>query len=548
MNQTPADPGSDSTPGSHSDPPQTPESAVPATTATDGIDAEVQREIEEALGGGSVEDLMNTSPPSTANAPASTAGEGEARGKDAPPQEFHIEMRRGRIAAIRGEDVFVEITGEAKLQGVVPLQQFERNPRVGSIMDFVVDHVNDEEGLMYLSREGAVSRATWDQLQRGAVVDARVTGKNKGGLELELVGRIRGFMPASQVDIHHIDDLEQFVGQKIEGSVQEIDRKAKKVLLSRRHLLEIRRRAAIDKIWSSVSVGDVVEGVVSNLAEFGAFVDLGGVDGLIHVSDLSYTHVTKPADVVKPGQKVSVKVLKLDREKERIGLGLKQVEPDPWETVEATFKPGDPVEGKVVRTTNFGAFVELQPGIEGLLPISELSWSRVNRVEDVVKEGDTIRLSVLTVEPKKHRLSLSLKQATGDPWIGAERKYERGSLATGTIKTTTDFGAFVELEAGVEGMVHISELADHRVGTVQDVLNVGDRKEFRVIEVDEDQRKIKLSLKQVASPAQVAPTQAGVKPRSGKAAPRKPRGDLKSGLGNVLGQGLGGLKLEDFNK
>ena len=522
------------------------------SNAMDGstqLDAEVQREIDAALGGGSVEDLMNAAEPPSPE-PASTDGSGgDPAHADDAPKEFHVEMRRGRIAAIRGEDVFVEITGESKLQGVVPLSQFERNPRVGSIMDFVIDHVNDEEGLMYLSREGAVSRATWDQLQRGAVVDARVTGKNKGGLELELVGRIRGFMPASQVDIHHVDDLEQFIGKKIEGSVQEIDRKAKKVLLSRRHLLEVRRRAAIDKIWASVSVGDVVDGVVSNLAEFGAFVDLGGIDGLIHVSDLSYTHVTKPADVVKVGQKVSVKVLKLDREKERIGLGLKQVEPDPWDAVESKYKPGDSVEGRIVRTTNFGAFVELEPGIEGLLPISEMSWSRVNRAEDVVKQGDTVRLSVLAVEPKKHRLSLSLKQATGDPWIGAERKYERGSLVNGTVKTTTDFGAFVELEAGVEGMVHISELADHRVGTVEDVLKVGDTKEFRVIEVDEEQRKIKLSLKQVAAPTTTAPRESrGGKPQSGKAAPRKPRSDLKSGLGNVLGQGLGGLKLEDFQK
>ena len=502
------------------------------------LDAEVQREIDEALSGQSIEQLVDQHPPTAS----------EASG--AAPQEFHVEMKRGRIAAIRGEDVFVELTGESKLQGVVPISQFDRPPRIGSIMDFVVDHVDESQGLMFLSREGAVSRATWEQLQRGAVTDARVVSINKGGLELEMIGGIRAFMPASQIDIHHVKDLESFVGQKLEGIVQEIDRKSKKVVLSRRQLLEQHKAQARDKIMADVEVGQIREGSVTGLVDFGAFVDLGGVDGLIHISDLSYSHVDKPTDLLKTGQQVKVKVLKIDTEKQRISLGLKQVEPDPWEGAESKYKAGGQISARVVRTTSFGAFVELEPGVEGLLPLSEMSWKRVHKAEDVVKIDEVLRLAVLSIEPAKHRFTLSLKQAQGDPWIGAERKYEKDSRVEGKVLGVTDFGAFVELETGVEGLVHISELADHRVDKVEDVLKVGDIKPFRVLEVSEDDRKIKLSLKSPrkhASPAESQPPSTSAPPRAAeKARTRKPRKDLKSGLGNVEGIGLGGLSLDDF--
>ena len=247
-------------------------------------------------------------------------------------------MVRGRISAIRGEDVFIDITGGlstegAKLQGVLPLAQFERPPRMGSIMDFVVDKVNEKEGLIYLSREGAISLATWDQLTRGSVVEARCTKANKGGLELEMVGSIRAFMPASQIDLYHVDDLEQFVGQKLEAVVQEIDRKAKKVLLSRRTHLENLKVKNRDKVLKEIEVGQEREGTVSSVVDFGAFIDLGGVDGLVHVTDMSHAHVNKPSDVVKAGDKVQVKVLKIDTEKNRIALGMKQIQPDPWDGI-----------------------------------------------------------------------------------------------------------------------------------------------------------------------------------------------------------------------
>ncbi len=495
--------------------------------------------------------LMAEAMAPAAPAPASE-GEAGASEADPEPKEIHHEIRRGRISAIRGEDVFVEITGEAKLQGVVPLAQFERAPRIGSIMDFVVDHVEEDQGLIYLSREGAISRATWDQLVKGTIVEARVTGTNKGGLELEMVGNIRAFMPASQVDLHHIDELEPLVGQKFEAMVQEIDRKGRKVLLSRRAYIEQTRKRNREKLLKELEVGQVRDGVVSNVVEFGAFVDLGGVDGLVHVTDLAYEHVKKPSDVVKSGDKVKVKVLKLDLEKDRISLGMKQIQPDPWEQVEGAIKAGDTIEGKVVRTAPFGAFVEVRPGVEALLPISELSWKRVHKAEEVISTGQTYRMAVLNIDPAKQRMTVSLKAAGEDPWIGAERKYAKDTQHEGKVVSVTEFGAFVELETGVEGLAHISELSEQRTGRVEEVLKVGDVKTFRIKDVDEENRKLSLSLRSPSASTggggrgkgEEAPTKLSL-PKSVKKAPPK---NLKSGLGSsgALGTGLGGLSLDDF--
>ncbi|MEX0744338.1 MAG: S1 RNA-binding domain-containing protein [Phycisphaeraceae bacterium] len=517
------------------------------------LDEQLQREINEALGDQNVEELMEQSAQAEAASaagqgdPNAPAPEGGAAGEG--PGEIHHELRRGRIVAIRGEDVFVGLAGaDGKLQGIVPLVQFDRPPRIGSIMEFVVDRVDEAQGLMFLSREGAISRSTWEQLQRGAIVEGRVIGTNKGGLDMEMIGGIRAFMPASQIDLHHVKDLEALVGEKYEAMVQEIDRKSKKVVLSRRQVLQQRQQAEKKKTLATLEVGQVREGRVSNLAEFGAFVDLGGVDGLEHVADLSYTHVDKPGDVVQVGQTVPVKVLKIDAEKNRISLGLKQVQPDPWDGVENRFRTGDQVTGKVVRTASFGAFVELEAGIEALLPMSEMSWRRIGNAEEVVKAGDSVRLAVLNVDPVKHRISLSLKQAQGDPWVGAERKFEAKSVVEGKVIGTTEFGAFVELEPGIEGLVHISELSDRRVGTVEDVLKPGDTNKFRVLDVSEDNRKIRLSLKQVDKPEPEQASAADMAKHAHKPGPAKskqPRKDLKGGMGSGggMGMGLGDLKL-----
>ncbi len=508
-------------------------------------DTDLDREVAEALGDLSIEQLMDA----TADSADAGGGEGTSASQ-VDANQIDFEMKRGRISAVRGDDVFVDLTGtDSKLQGVVPLKQFERPPRAGSVMDFVVERVDEGEGLVHLSREGAVTKATWQQLQRGAVVEARVVATNKGGLELEMVGGIQAFMPASQIDLHHVGELEPFVGEKLRGMVQEIDRRSRTVVLSRRRHLEHERLVKRQKLLTELEEGQTREGTVTNVVQYGAFVDLGGLDGLVHISDMSYTHIQNASDAVAVGQAVTVRVLKVDKDAQKIRLGLKQVEPDPWEGIENRVHSGEQVTGRVVRTADFGAFVEIEPGVEGLLPISEISWRRINRPSDVVNESDVLRLVVLNVDGDKQRISLSLKQAQGDPWRDINEKFPRGSLVEATVVRTTEFGAFVELEAGVEGLVHISELADRRVNNVTDVVQVGHKDKFRILEISPDNHRIKLSLKAAAAgahvPAEAGPTST---PPAKPGKPARPRGhdeSLRGGLGSngALGTGLGNLKL-----
>ena len=251
---------------------------------------------------------------------------------------------------------------------------------------------------------------------------------------------------------------------------------------------------------ATLEVGAVLDGKVSNVVDYGAFIDIGGVDGLCHVSDMSYQHVNKPGDVVKKGQDVQVKVLKIDKDKGRIALGIKQVQPDPWETQAGDIRVGEQVNGTVIRTANFGAFVSVADGVEALLPISEISWKRINRCEDVISVGQVLQLKVLTFDPKKRKMSLSLKQVAGDPWADAVAKYAEDSWVQGKVVSVQDFGAFVELEEGVEGLAHISELSEQRVKLVTDIINVGDEKNFRIKTIDTDKRKIALSLRKESGP------------------------------------------------
>lgn len=524
--------------------------ATPAATAETPAEpeptaADIDAEVTAALGDQSIEQLID-------QAEAASAAGSDSAGEEEAPR--HHELRRGRISAIRGEDVFIDVTGDTgKLQGVVPLQQFDRPPRLGSIMDFVVDHIDEAQGLMFLSREGAISRTTWDTIHKGSVVEARCTGHNKGGLELELVGNIRAFMPASQVDLHHIEDFEPFVGQKLEATVTEVDRKHKKVMLSRRAHLEHTRKASKEKLMTTLEVGAILDGKVSNVLEYGAFIDIGGVDGLCHVSDMSYQHVAKPSEVVKQGDAVQVKVLKIDKDKGRIALGIKQVQPDPWDTATAGISAGAEVTGTITRTANFGAFVAIGDGVEGLLPISEISWKRIGKCEDVISVGQSLRLKVLTFDAKKKKMSLSLKQIAGDPWGDAVSKFAEESWVQGKVVSVQDFGAFVELEEGVEGLVHISELADGRVKNVTDIVNVGDEKNFRIKQIDTEKRKLALSLRKDSGPRGGGDRRGG---KGGKeevklfktTAKKQSKENLRGGmdLGGAGGIGLGGLSMDDL--
>jgi len=526
--------------------PDTNSAADPQTSE----DAELQKELEAALGDQSIDEMMEQSVAdreAESKAEADEAAKGKEGKADADAAHGPTDLKRGRISAVSDDEVFVEFAGiDARMQGVVPLAQFERKPRVGSIMDFVVERVDESEGVVHLSREGAIGAATWDTLARGATVEARVVGTNKGGLELELPGSINAFMPASQVEMFHVEDLSEFVGQKIPAVVIELKRHDKKIVLSRREYLMKQREAAKRKLWAEIEEGQIREGLVSNVMDYGAFVDLGGVDGLVHVSDMAYTRVDKPEQVVKPGDKVKVKVLKIDPEKQRISLGLKQVQPDPWEGIAARYNPGDTISGRVTRLAQFGAFIEVEPGVEGLLPVSEMSFKRIGKPSDVVSEGDVIKIAVMQIDEPKRRMSLSIKGAGEDPWVGAEHKYARGTVCRGRVLSTTDFGAFVELEPAVEGLVHISELDHSHVKQVTDVLSVGQEEDFKVLEVDEEQRRIKLSLKAAKDAPEHMQQQPEQDRRSRKQKSKfKKPGNLNGGLGDAggLGTGLGNIKL-----
>ncbi|NLF29454.1 MAG: S1 RNA-binding domain-containing protein [Planctomycetes bacterium] len=488
------------------------------------IDPELQKELDAALGDMSLEDIVDTETPRR-SVPA--GGEGPKDG-----------LVHGRVIAVQGEDVFVDLGG--KSEGVLPALQFgdEALPEVGSVIEVKVTGYNAAEGLVTLSRKGAVEEASWEAIEVGQVVEGRVTALNTGGLELNVNG-IRAFMPISQIELHRIDDLAPYVNQRLTAKVLEIRKDS--VVIGRRELLEEQAAAARAETMAELTEGQVVTGTVRSIVSYGAFVDIGGVDGLLHVSDMSYSRVEDPATVVQPGQQVQVAILKIDRERDRISLGLKQVKPDPWEGAQTKWVVDDIVSGRVVRLADFGAFVELEEGIDGLIPISELTFERrVKHPSDVVKVGDVVRVRVLKVEPERKRISLSLKKVGDDPWIGAAGRWPADSLVEGTVVRTADFGAFVQLTPGVEGLVHISELSNDHVRAVTDAVRPGDTVKAKVLSVDEDARRISLSIKAlsdtVAPAVQEAAPEAPARAVSKRDKPRRgglefPGGGLS--LGNL---------------
>lgn len=419
---------------------------------------------------------------------------------------------------VRGPDVFIHVGG--KSEGIVRLDEFpaDKPPKMGQVLELILHGADPESGLLRLSFGVGRRPDDAESLKVGDVVKARVTGTNIGGLELRVNG-VRAFMPMSQVDLHRLEDFHSFLNQWLECEVMEVNRRGKGLVLSRRRLLERSREADRERVMTEIEIGQTRMGTVRRLTDFGAFVDIGqGIEGLLHVSDMSYSRVEKPADVLKEGQQIEVKILKLDREKNRIGLGIKQLAADPWETIASRVHAGDTLTGTITKLMNFGAFVEVEPGVEGLLPVSELSWTqRVHHPKDVVKAGDAVRVSVLTVDPDKKKLSLSLKAMSADPWKTITDRYAPETKVSGAVTRVTDFGAFVQLEEGVEGLVHVSQLSDQRIRHPSDVVKPGQVVEARVLSIDAGQRRIGLSLK----PAATAEIHMAAAPASGKAGKKK---------------------------
>ncbi|MFW6133881.1 MAG: S1 RNA-binding domain-containing protein [Planctomycetota bacterium] len=464
------------------------------------LDEQLEQEIDAALGDRSIEELMCDESPTPRG-----AGTGEG-------------VVRGQVVAIHGDDVFVDVGGRA--EGVLRADQFrdEPLPEPGATIEVTVQQRGDD-GLLRLSRRGAVQAAAWETLEVGQIVEGVVTGHNKGGLEMK-INSLRAFMPVSQIERARVEDLGPYVNQKLRCVVTEFDRKAGNLVVSRRDLLDAEAEENRRKLWETLAEGQTVPGTVRSLMPYGAFVDLGGVDGLLHISDMSHGHVDKPGDIVAEGQQIEVRILGIDRENERISLGLKQTMTDPWEGVEHKWVVDQVVTGRITKVVDFGAFCELEEGVEGLIPVSELTFERrVGHPGEIVNVGDMVKVRVLNVDADRRRISLSLKRVGDDPWMGASVRWAKGAIVDGIVTRVAEFGAFVELTRGVEGLVHISELSDAHVRNVGDVVSEGQSVQVKVIDVDEQRRRISLSLKQ-----------AGAAPAAVPAEPRQPRKQRKRPL------------------
>jgi len=406
------------------------------------------------------------------------------------------------VISVTPESVFFDIG--YKSEGILPVAALQgQTPKPGD--KFLVSiKGRDPDGYYELSRFKVDRPMDWDALEKAfadrAAVLATVTAVVKGGFSVD-VG-VRAFMPASRSGVRDAAEMEKLVGQEIRCLITKLDVTDEDVVVDRRVVAEEEERSAKDRLYSQMEEGATVSGSVRSLTDYGAFVDIGGVDALLHVSDISWGRVNKPADVLSVGQQIDVKVLKLATEgdKRRVSVGLKQLQPHPWDAVAQKYKAGDRVRGTVTRLMDFGAFVELEPGIEGLIHISEMSWSRgkVRKPSDVVKPGEIVEAVILNVNAAEHRLSLGLKQAQGDPWVEAPQRFPVGSAIEGPVTSLTKFGAFVQLAEGIEGMVHVSEIsAEKRINQPADLLRVGQTVRAQVIAIDPEKRQMRLSMKQL---------------------------------------------------
>jgi small subunit ribosomal protein S1 len=406
------------------------------------------------------------------------------------------------VIAVNAESIFFDIG--YKSEGILPLAALQGETLKPGDKALVTVKGRDLDGYYELSRFKVERPMDWTGLEKAfaekSIVLGTVTAVVKGGFSVD-VG-VRAFMPASRSGVRDAADMEKLVGQEIRCRIIKLDVTDEDVVVDRRAVAEEEERSAKDKFYSQMKEGEIVGGTVRSLTDYGAFVDLGGVDALLHVSDIAWGRVNKPADMLTVGQSVEVKVLKVASEgdKRRISVGLKQLQPHPWDAVSEKFKPGERVRGTVTRLMEFGAFVELEPGIEGLIHISEMSWSKgkVRKTSDVVKPGEIVEAIILQVNPVEHRISLGLKQALGDPWAEVAQRFSVGSQVEGPVTNLTKFGAFVQLSEGIEGMVHVSDItAEKRINQPADMLRVGQIVKAQVLAIDLEKRQMRLGMKQL---------------------------------------------------
>jgi len=417
-------------------------------------------------------------------------------------QSFEIgRIVSGKVVEIVGDQVVVDVG--YKSEGLVPLNEWEDEPPpvAGADVEVLLEGMEDETGEIVLSRKKAHRMRAWEMVisryHEGDVVKGRVTRKIKGGLLVDI--GVNVFLPASQVDIRRPSDIADYIDQDIECMILKIDESRRNIVVSRRKLIEIQREEKKKKLLEEIGVGQVRKGTVKNIADFGAFVDLGGIDGLLHITDMSWGRINHPSDMLKIDDEIEVMVLHVDKEREKIALGLKQKSPSPWENVQAKYPVGTRVTGDVVNVMTYGAFVKLEEGIEGLVHISEMSWTkRINHPSELVNIGDRIEVVVLGINRDKQEISLGMKQTQVNPWDQVAGKYPPGTMVAGTVRNLTNYGAFIEIEEGIDGLLHISDMSwTRKIGHPNEILEKGQRITCQVLNVDQDRKRIALGLKQL---------------------------------------------------
>lgn len=420
----------------------------------------------------------------------------------APPSRH--EVIEGRVLAIKGGNVYIDFS--AKSDGVAPLSQFQdlsgnTTVKPGDVVEVMVEGGFTAEGCMQLSHEKAARLKVWDNLEQALseqlTISGRVLGRVKGGLSVDI--GVRAFMPGSQVDSRPPRNVDQFLGQDIPVKIVKLNRKRGNAVVSRKLAVQEDVDSRKSLTLGMIHEGAVLTGTVKNLTEYGAFVDLGGIDGLLHVTDISWGRVSHPSEVLEPGAEVTVQVLKYDAAKERVSLGIKQLSADPWEGVAERIVAGSRVLGRVVTVTDYGAFVELEPGIEGLIHISEMTWSRrMKHPSKVVKPGDQVEAVVLEINSADRRISLGLKQLEANPWTTVEQRYSVGSVVEGRVRNMTEFGAFIEIEEGIDGLVHVSDLSwTRRIKHPSELLRKGSVVQAVILAIDAAHKRLSLGVKQL---------------------------------------------------
>jgi len=412
------------------------------------------------------------------------------------------EIVRGRVLKIDDKEVTVDVG--FKSEGVIPVEEFPdlEGVKVGDEIEVFLEKTENQDGLVVLSKQRADFVKVWDRVKTaadmGQLVEGRLMRKIKGGVVVDLYG-VEAFLPGSQIALRQVQNVDSLIGQNMEFKIIKLNKRRRNIVVSRRSVLEEHRAKQKTEIIGELAKDQIREGVVKNITDFGAFVDLGGIDGLLHITDMSWGRVSHPSELVSIGEKVKVKVLSFDPEKERISLGLKQLTPYPWEDVDKRYQVGQKLNGKVVSITDYGAFVELEKGIEGLIHISEMSWTRhVRHPSKVVAIGDQIEAVILKIDKDNEKISLGLKQTEPDPWLTLDQRFPIGTRLAGKVRNLTNFGAFVEIEEGIDGLVHISDMSwTRRVVHPSEVLKKGDKVDVVVLSIDKDARRISLGLKQV---------------------------------------------------